>query len=134
LEVVVTDYLLDTHACLFALAAPKKLGKKARRVLEQANTEGGVVWVPAAATAEIVLLREFGRTEIGAPELARAFAETAWRFLPLDFAQIDEFSALAAVRDPFDRLIIAAARCRQAKLISRDGPLAEFGLVDVVWG
>jgi PIN domain nuclease of toxin-antitoxin system len=128
------DYLLDTHACLFALAAPKKLGKKARRLLEQADAEGNIVWVPAAATAEIVLLRELGRTEIGVPELTRAFAETAWRFLALDFAQIDELSALAAVRDPFDRLIIAAARCQQAKLVSRDGPLTELGLVDVVWG
>src|SRR5687768_6658377 len=121
-----TDYLLDTHACLFALAAPKKLGKRARRVLDQADAEGGVVWVPAAATAEIVLLRELGRTEIGAPELARAFAETAWRFLALDFAQIDEFSALASVRDPFDRLIVAAARSQHAKLISRDGPLTKL--------
>ncbi len=127
------DYLLDTHACLFALAAPKKLGKKARAVLERADAERSVVWLPAAAAAEIVMLRELGRTDIGAPQLAHALADTAWRFLSLDFAQIDEFSALATIRDPFDRLIVAAARCQKAKLISRDGPLTDLGLVEVIW-
>ena len=128
-----TDLVLDTHACLFALGAPKKLGRRARRVLEEADAKAGCVWIPAIAAAEVVMLKELGRTELGLPVLRRACEETCWRFLPIDLDQIDEFAALAAIRDPFDRLIVAATRCAGAKLISRDAALADLGLVDVIW-
>jgi PIN domain nuclease of toxin-antitoxin system len=127
------EYVLDTHACLFALAAPKKLGRRARRVLEQADAREHRVWVPAAVAAEIAMLKELRRTELGIPALKQAFENTGWRFLALDLDQIDEFAALASIRDPFDRLIVAAARSVGAKLISRDAMLKELGLVEIVW-
>jgi len=128
------DLVLDTHACLFALGAPKKLGRRARRVLEEADAGGGCVWIPAVVAAEVVMLKELGRTELGLPALGRSLDQTCWRFLPIDLDQIDEFAALAAIRDPFDRLIVAATRCASAKLVSRDAALTDLGLVDVVWG
>ena len=127
------EYVLDTHACLFALASPRKLGRRARSVLEGADRLGETVWLPAAVAAEVVILRELGRTELGLPVLQEAFETTSWRFLPLDLDQVDEFAALGTIRDPFDRLIVAATRRAGAKLISRDRALAESGLVDVVW-
>lgn len=128
-----SEYVLDTHACLFALAAPKKLGRRARRALTQADERGEPVWIPAAAAAEITMLRELGRTELGVPALRQAFEESCWGFLPLDFRQIDEFAALSAIRDPFDRFMVAATRSVGGKLITRDETLRELGLVDVVW-
>lgn len=130
---VVSEYVLDTHACLFTLAAPRKLGRKAASALRRADERGETVWVPAAVVAEVVLLRELGRTEIGMPELREALATTCWRFLALDLDQLDEFAALTRIRDPFDRLIVAATRRVRAKLVSRDRRLKETGLVDVVW-
>ncbi len=78
-------------------------------------------------------MRELGRTEIGVPTLQSVFDSRAWRFLPLDWAQIDAFAALGTLRDPFDRLIVAAARATGSKLISKDGTLQELGLVEVIW-
>jgi PIN domain nuclease of toxin-antitoxin system len=127
------EHVLDTHACVFALAAPRKLGRRARAALERADERGETVWLPAAVAAEIVMLKEMGRTDIGLPALRATFESTCWRFLPLDLDQIDEFAALGAIRDPFDRLIIAPARRTGAKLISRDRSLAESGLAEGVW-
>lgn len=127
------NYVLDTHACLFALAAPKKLGQRARRALDQADQKGHTVWLPAAVAAEVVLLKELGRTALGLPALREAFERTCWRFLPLDLRQVDEFAGLSAIRDPFDRLIVAAARSVGAKLVTRDARLEELGLVEIVW-
>jgi PIN domain nuclease of toxin-antitoxin system len=130
----VSSYILDTHACVYALAAPRKLGRRALAVLRRMDAGKDDVWIPAAVVAEVVLLRELGRTTVGLPEL-RAATEGAprLRFLPLDLAQLDQFSAMASIRDPFDRLIIAAARAIGGKLISRNGPVSESGLVEVVW-
>jgi PIN domain nuclease of toxin-antitoxin system len=129
----VASYVLDTHACVIALAAPKKLGPRARRALEAAEKRGEAIWVPAAAATEVVMLKELGRTAVGAPALRAAFDTGTWKFLPLDWNQVDIFATLASVRDPFDRLIVAAARATASKIVSRDAELEELGMVDVVW-
>lgn len=134
MAVAVADYVLDTHACIFALAAPGKLGRRARRALERAERERRAVFIPAAACAEIVLLHELGRTDIGLPSLRSACERSeSWRVLPLDLEQVDEFASLASVRDPFDRLIVAAARRLRAKLVSRDAVIEASGLVETIW-
>ena len=129
-----SDLVLDTHACLYALASPDRLGVAARRALKQVEAGRAVAWIPAAVVAEIVLLRELGRVRVGFPELTDVFAtSSAFRFLPLDLRQLDEFSAHVALRDPFDRLIVSACRAVRATLLTKDEALAERGLVRVLW-
>jgi PIN domain nuclease of toxin-antitoxin system len=130
----VVDVVLDTHACIYALSAPARLGRAARRVLQDAEAGGGTVWIPAAVIAEVVLLRELGRARIGLPELKAAIDQASpLRFLPLDLRQLDEFAVLVALRDPFDRLIVSACRAVNAHLVSRDDALQATGLVQIVW-
>lgn len=129
-----SGYVLDTHAVVFALVAPAKLGRKARSAMQAVEEGRGEAWIPAAVVAEIVLLRELGRIGIGLAHLKTATEEGAgMRFLPLDLRQLDEFAALGAIRDPFDRLIVSAARGVGAKLVTRDGSLEESSLVQTVW-
>ncbi len=119
---------------MFALVAPARLGRAARLALSGAEFGRNEAWIPAAAAAEIVLLQQLGRTTLGAAQLRVALeAGGALRFLPLELAQIDEFAALGALRDPFDRLIAAAARAIGAHLITRDAVLAASGLVHTIW-
>ena len=129
-----SGYVLDTHACVFALGAPAKLGAKARSAMRAVEEGRGEAWIPAAVVAEIVLLRELGRIEIGLAHLKTAMEQApGLRFLSLDLDQLDEFAALGAIRDPFDRLIVSAARAVGAKLVTRDRSLGEHGLVQTVW-
>jgi PIN domain nuclease of toxin-antitoxin system len=130
----VAEYVLDTHACIFALVSPAKLGRRARQALERAELERKAVFIPVAVSAEVVLLHELGRTDLGLPSLRAACESSAsWRILPLDLEQIDEFASLASIRDPFDRLIVAAARRLRAKLVSRDARIQQSGLVETIW-
>lgn len=128
------DFVLDTHACVYALAAPERLGKAARRALKQVEAGRSVAWIPAAVVAEIVLLRELGRVRIGLPELQVAVeGASSFRFLALDLRQLNEFAAHPGLRDPFDRLIVSACRAVEAKLITKDEALQDSGLVVTVW-
>lgn len=128
------DFVLDTHACVFALVAPKKLGSRARATLRRVEQGRDQAWIPAVVIAEIVLLRELRRIDIGLADVRDAVEENrSLRFLPLDLPQLDEFAASGAIRDAFDRLIIAAARSMGAKLITRDQRIRESGLVQTVW-
>jgi PIN domain nuclease of toxin-antitoxin system len=127
-------FVLDTHALVFTLQTPAKLGRRARAVLKRVEAGRDEVWVPAATLAEIVLLHELDRIGLALPDVRIAIEERAnLHFLPLDLAQLDMFRALATVRDPFDRLIISAARSLGANLISRDAKVAASGLVQVIW-
>jgi PIN domain nuclease of toxin-antitoxin system len=128
------SYVLDTHACVFALGAPTKLGKKARSAMQAVEEGRSEAWIPAAVVAEVILLRELGRIEIGLAQLKTAMEEApGLRFLSMDLRQLDEFAALGAIRDPFDRLIVSAARAVGAKLLTRDRSLGENALVQTVW-
>ncbi len=128
------SYVLDTPACVFMLTAPRKLGLEARAALGRVEAGREQAWVPAAVVAEVLILRDLGRVRVGLPEL-RKVTESApsLRFLPLDLPQLDHFAALASLRDPFDRLIVSAARAIGAALVTRDGDIAESGLVETVW-
>jgi len=128
------EYVLDTHTLVFALATPGQLGPAARKALTEVEAGRAVAWIPAAVAAEIVILKELGRIGVGLPELTSAMEQASGlRFLPLTLKQLEEFSAHTAIRDPFDRLILSAARSAGAILLTRDRKLRDCGLVRTLW-
>jgi PIN domain nuclease of toxin-antitoxin system len=130
----VARIVLDTHALVYALATPHKLGRAARAAIGRVESGRDEGWIPAAVVAEVVLLRELGRTDIGLAQVRTALARVPQlRFLAMDIEQLDQFAGLGMIRDPFDRLILAAARALEARLMTRDQALADSGLVEAVW-
>lgn len=129
-----TDFVLDTHTCVYSLLSPDKLGKSARVELQRIESGRGTAWIPAAVVAEIIILRELGRIRIGLPELKTAVEKApCLRFLPLEMKQLEEFAVHITIRDPFDRLILSATRSLGAKLITKDSRLRESGVVQTIW-
>lgn len=123
----------DAHAVVWHLTAPRKLGAAARRALAAADEGRWLCCVPAIALVEIALLHERGRVGIGVDEVLRALAgHTGYAVLALDAEQTVEFAALAGVKDPMDRLVLAAARATRSRLVSSDEVLDGFG-VERVW-
>jgi PIN domain nuclease of toxin-antitoxin system len=129
----VREYVLDTHAVVFYLRG-RRMGREAARVFRDVDGGRAGAVVPSIVPIEMTLLRDAGRTAIGMVEFeATVGRNPAFRVLPLDFAQAREFALLPALRDPFDRMIVAAARAVQLPLITADGEIADSGLVEVVW-
>lgn len=89
--------------------------------------------VPVIVLVEIALLHERGRLRIGPTEMLEALApHPGYALLDLDLEQVSEFVSLPAIRDPMDRLILAAARAMRARLVSGDGALTGHG-VERLW-
>ena len=83
---------------------------------------------------EISLLHEAGRLQLGVADLeAVVRRSSAVRILPHDLAQALEFDLLGSLRDPFDRMIVGAARSTRRPLITADERIQASGLVDVIW-
>jgi len=123
----------DTHAVVWHLTAPSRLGAAARRALARADEGRWLCCVPAIALVEIALLRERGRMAVGVDEVLRALAgHPGYAVLALDADQAVEFAALVGVKDPMDRLVLAAARATGSRLVSSDDGLDGFG-VERLW-
>ena len=85
------------------------------------------------ALVETWLLHERGRLRIGPAQLLDAMAgHPGYAVLPFDVEQAIEFGALPTIRDPMDRMIVAAARVMGSRLVSADPRLRGHG-VEVVW-
>ena len=129
----VVRLVADTHAIVWYLTKPRKLGARARRGFEEADAERWLCCVPAIALVEIALLKERRRIAVGPREVLRALSGRAgYAILALDAEQALEFASLVGVRDPMDRLVLAAARATGGRLISADDALDGFG-VERLW-
>jgi len=130
----VKAYVIDTHAFIWHVSRPKRLGRRALRALRDVDGGRARCWVPAAVAIEICLLREVRRIPLGLTEVEATMRDNpAFRPLPIDFSQVMQFALLPSVDDLFDRLIVAAARALDCPLITADTDMGESGLVDVVW-
>jgi PIN domain nuclease of toxin-antitoxin system len=126
--------VVDTHTLLWHLQLPKRLGAGARRLLKQADQGKVHVLIPAVVVVELTLVREAGRLAVGPAEVRALTTEYPnFEVLPLDLSQATEFALLGTLVDPFDRLIVAAARAADATLLTADRLITDSGLARVVW-
>ncbi len=127
------DYVFDTHA-LIRYVEGRRVGRGAARVIKEIETGHAGAWIPAVVPVELALLQERGRTALSVLELEATLSRNeAVRLLVLDLQQAREFALLPAIRGPFDRMIVAAARSVRCPLVTADGDIADSGLVEVVW-
>ena len=125
---------IDTHALIWYLARPKRLGRAAARFLREADAGRAEILVPAIVPIELTLLREAGRNVVGVPQVeALLAAQPAFKLQPLEMTQASEFVLLESLPDPFDRLIVAAARGTGVPLITADMTIDESALVETIW-
>lgn len=123
----------DTHALVWHLTAPRRVGRAARRALEAADEGRETCYVPAIVLIEVALLHERGRLRVGVAQVLDLLGgHPGYAILPMDIEQAVEFSALPGVRDPMDRMLLAAARATGARLLSADDALARHGTA-VLW-
>lgn len=116
------SYLLDTHALLWALFSPEKLGVDARRVL---RSRENAVSVSVVSFWEISLKHAIGKLVLEGilpDDLPTATREMEIAIIPIEPAEAASFHRMPRTlhRDPFDRLIAWQAISRSLCLVSKD--------------
>lgn len=123
-------YLLDTHILLWRLVGSDRLTGSAIELMDAENSE---LLASAASVWEVAIkwsLRKGGPDDM--PLSGRAFADAldqaGIEVLPITPAQAAALDDLEMHhRDPFDRLLIAAARHEGLTLLTHDARLADYG-------
>lgn len=125
--------LLDTHALLFWVYEPRRLGPAALRAMS--DPDSSVFW-SIASSWEVAIKVGLGKltldgavSEVIPAELLRS----RFALLPIDHAHVLKVADLPHHHgDPFDRLLVAQAAAESLTLVSADAKLALYG-VPVLW-
>lgn len=125
--------LLDTHAMLWADAEPGRLSQKARSLLLDAENE---LLLSCASLWEMQIKVVLGKLTIrkAMPNLVNEWEiEKGLSVLPITQRHIYEVLALPSIHnDPFDRMIVAVARCENATILSDDPEIKKYP-VSTIW-
>lgn len=120
--------VLDTHVLVWAASDDRKLGRKARALIDQLWTAGKVA-VPAIVFWEVGLLH--ARRRLRLPSPVREWRDTVLAAgaieLPLDGMVAVRALDLAGLHDdPADRFIVATALVHEAALVTADERLLDW--------
>ncbi|MGD0498594.1 MAG: type II toxin-antitoxin system VapC family toxin [Bryobacteraceae bacterium] len=125
-------YLLDTAPFLWAVTAPERLSKAARKLIEDRKRP---VFVSVASLWEVVVKARKGLFALeDAPRwLAAALATLEAETLPIRAAHVYQVDRLPMIhKDPFDRMLLAQAASEGWVLVSNDEMVRSYA-VATLW-
>jgi len=120
--------LLDTHVLLWFQAGDPALPQAAEQAI---RSEANEAYVSMVSFWEIGLKHGLGKLPLRMPLDAffNTITDAPFKVLPLERSHIVAASALPLHhRDPFDRMLIAQAKCEDMSMITVD---AQYRLYDV---
>jgi PIN domain nuclease of toxin-antitoxin system len=120
------NLLLDTHLLLWVAGEPAKLPRAARKLIEESDNE---LFFSAISLWEVSIKSQIGRDDfqVDARILRRSLLDNNYREI-----QISSEHAVAILdlpplhKDPFDRMLIAQARCEGLTLLTADPHVAQY--------
>ncbi|MBI3836527.1 MAG: type II toxin-antitoxin system VapC family toxin [Planctomycetia bacterium] len=125
--------LLDSHALIWAVDDPSKLGRQADAALRDPGNE---VLVSAGTAWELSIKIGLGKLTLSLPFrqwIARAMTDLGVSLLPTTVEHADEQSRLPKHHgDPFDRLLVAQAHVEGLTIVCSDAIFDQYG-VPRVW-
>lgn len=115
--------LLDTHALLWATSDSNALSAEAR---EHIASEENIVFVSLVSLWELRIKESLQKIKL--PSLFYKNLQPAgFELLPLLLSHIEALGRLPLYhRDPFDRMLVAQARCEQLTLVTRDEEIKKY--------
>jgi PIN domain nuclease of toxin-antitoxin system len=125
----------DTHALLYH-AAGRGLGPNAAALFTAAENRDAHIYVPVVVIWEVTLLARAGKINLRRTTGAfftDLFTNPAYQPYDLTAEQVFAADELRFNRDPFDALIVAAAKEMELPLITRDTEITGSGAIRTVW-
>jgi len=125
--------IIDTHALIWAVDDPERLGSKAHALIDDSRIEillsSGCIW-------ELAIKIGLGKLTLSLPFVTwmnQAVTDLNLTILPITIECADVQSRLDNHhRDPFDRLVVAHAVVMSAPLISSD-PIFDRYSISRIW-
>lgn len=116
------SWLLDTHVLLWWLADDPTLSAEVKEILDTSPQ----VFLSTISIWEIAIKQATGKLT-GPADLAARTRQCGFQELAIHPEHALEVSQLPmAHRDPFDRMLVAQARCEKLTIITRDSNIQRY--------
>jgi PIN domain nuclease of toxin-antitoxin system len=118
--------LVDTHLLLWAAGEPQRLPKKARRLLDDPDSQ---LWFSAVSLWEVAIKHGLGRKDfrVDPRRLRRGLIDNGWRELTISSEHVVATLDLPPLhKDPFDRMLVAQAQVEGLALVTSDELVARY--------
>jgi predicted nucleic acid-binding protein len=125
-------YIADTHALVWHLARDDRLGKNARKVLEDADCGSTEIVVPTIVLAEALYISRKGNVHFDSLMDSIQNARN-YSVYSLGINVVSTMRKLAPEYSIHDAAIVATAKILDAPVITRDEVIRRLGDVKVVW-
>lgn len=119
-------YLLDTHIVLWLAYQPEKLPP---HVFDLISTLDNKIYFSAVNLWEIIIKKSLGRPDfmVNPTLIYQGLLENGYRELPIYSQHGLEVAYLPDIhKDPFDRILIAQARCEDLIMITADHLIFQY--------
>jgi len=130
-------FVTDTHALVWHLFNPARLGPKAASAFREVQQGQALLIVPLVVIAETAMVVEKGRVSATMDQLQAVIAQmqnsTNYQIRSLTLPLVLTAMQLTQIADIFDRLIVAETQDMDAKLITVDSEITDVGIVPVIW-
>ena len=126
--------LLDTHALIWAVQSPERLGENARAAL---TAEGAEVYASLVSLWEMAIKRSIGKLDQLDRKAAAWFdhfvPRSGLRQLPIAASHLGAVEDLPRLHnDPFDRLLVTQAHQGGMAMVTLDSRVSQYD-IDVIW-
>ncbi len=123
-------YLLDTHVFLWCIKDDRKLSKKVRSKIVQANE----VYISSASIWEIIIKVKLKKLDVNIDRLVEEISDSGFAELPITAHHAAYIRHLPNIhKDPFDRILIAQAICEPFTFLTADPILKDYSdLVELI--
>jgi len=127
-----SEYVIDTHALVWFLAADERLSNTVRNLLLGAEENDLVILVPTIVMAEALSIVEKNKVRLTVRELVEAVKETErLTIVPLDVLVFERMLTITPRLELHDRAIAATCQVYGCPLVTKDALLT--GVVETVW-
>ncbi len=114
--------LLDTNIVLWL----SKEGSYAQKDIQNIISKASEVYVSKASLWEIATKINIGKLKLK-PDFFEKIEDTSYTFLDISKEHILDYMLLPAIhKDPFDKMLIAQARCEDMLLITADTNIVKY--------
>jgi predicted nucleic acid-binding protein len=110
------------------------LGREAARIFERSERGECLILVPTIVLAELYHISRKKRLVLDFSELLREVEERGnFVVTALDLSVIRKLTETHPLTELHDQVIVATALLHEAKVLTKDGPIQDSGLVETIW-
>ena len=126
-----TSYLLDTHAAIWFFDGNNMLSEIANEIIRDLSNP---IFLSIASAWELAIKIGLGKLDFDGKlaDFVRLAETNDITILPIKIAHLTALESLPLIhRDPFDRLLVATALAENMTLITADGNITRYNVLQV---